>query len=254
MIFPAWSLSIHHYYTHRKRKYSILKKYSLSFTDAESALMEPMLEANDLSRKYGAFEALKRTSLSLFAGDLVALTGPNGAGKSTLLLCLSGLLSPSTGEIRVEGHDLYEEEQAARRRLAYVPDVPVFYQELTAWEHLYFMALAHEVMDDGFETRAERLLRDFGLWESRDMYPHAYSRGMRLKLGLALALIRPFKVLLLDEPSSALDEQSTALLADRLARLRDEGAAVLLSTHDPQLTVNIQAKIWSMSEGTLATR
>ena len=215
--------------------------------------MDPLLETNDLSRKYGAFEALKNTNISLFPGDLVALTGPNGAGKSTLLLCLSGLLSPSSGVIRVSGHDLYEEEQAARRGLAYVPDVPVFYQELTAWEHLYFIALAHDGMD-GFEARAERLLRDFGLWESRDLFPHAYSRGMRLKLGLALALIRPFKVLLLDEPSSALDVQSTALLADRLARLRDEGAAVLLSTHDPQLTVNLHAKIWSMSEGSLATQ
>lgn len=212
--------------------------------------MDPLLETKDLSRRYGTFQALKPTDLSLFPGDLVALTGPNGAGKSTLLLCLSGLLSPSSGTIRVAGHDLYEEEQAARRGLAYVPDVPVFYQELTAWEHLYFIALAHEAMD-GFEARAEKLLRDFGLWEARDLFPQAYSRGMRLKLGLALALIRPLQVLLLDEPSSALDAESTALLAERLARLRDDGAAVLLSTHDPQFSDHLHAKIWRMSEGSV---
>jgi ABC-2 type transport system ATP-binding protein len=210
----------------------------------------PLLETTDLTRRYGDFQALKPTNLTLLPGELVALTGPNGAGKSTLLLCLSGLLSPTTGSIRVEGHDLYGEEKAARQGLAYVPDVPVFYQELTAWEHLQFIAQAHHAAAN-FESRAERLLRDFGLWEARDLFPHAYSRGMRLKLGLALALIRPFQVLLLDEPSSALDVDSTAILAGKLAGLRDSGKAVLLTTHDPQFTEHLHAKIWHMSEGAL---
>ncbi len=104
------------------------------------------------------------------------------------------------------GHSLVTEESEAYRALAYVPDVPIFYHELTAWEHLQFIALAHK-WDTGFEKRAEDLLRAFGLWEARNLYPHAYSRGMRLKLGLLLALIRPFQVLLLDEPASALDAE-----------------------------------------------
>jgi ABC-2 type transport system ATP-binding protein len=210
--------------------------------------LKPLLETKELSRRYGDFQALKTTDVALFPGDIVTLSGPNGAGKSTLLLCLSGLLSPTTGTIQIDGHDLYQEEQIARQNLAYVPDVPVFYPELTAWEHLRFIALAHHIEGD-FDEQAEELLTSLGLWEARDLYPQAYSRGMRLKLGLALALIRPFKVLLLDEPTSALDVDSTVLLAERLLSLKAEGAAVLLSTHDPAFTEKIQAKIWHMSEG-----
>jgi ABC-2 type transport system ATP-binding protein len=210
----------------------------------------PLLQTTNLSRRFGEYEALKPTNLALLPGDMVALSGPNGAGKSTLLQCLSGLLSPTAGTITVEGHDLYAEEQLARRGLAYVPDVPIFYQELTAWEHLYFIALAHQAAD-GFEQRAEDLLREFDLLDARNLYPHAYSRGMRLKLGLALALIRPFRVLLLDEPNSALDEESTELLEKKLLTLCAAGAAVMLTTHDPQFSMRLNAQVWHMQEGIL---
>ncbi|MBE0699945.1 MAG: ABC transporter ATP-binding protein [Anaerolineaceae bacterium] len=216
-------------------------------------VITPLLHTTNLSRRFGEYEALKPTNLELLPGEMVALGGPNGAGKSTLLQCLSGLLSPTTGTITVEGHDLYEEERIARRGLAYVPDVPIFYQELTAWEHLYFIALAHQAAD-GFEQRAEDLLCEFDLFDARNLYPHAYSRGMRLKLGLALALIRPFRVLLLDEPSSALDEESTDLLEKKLINLCAAGAAVLLTTHDPQFAVRLNARLWHMQDGVLHNR
>jgi len=122
--------------------------------------------------------------------------------------------------------------------MIFVPDVPRFYLELTAWEHLKFIALANNAGQD-FDRRAERLLHQFGLWEARDLFPHHYSRGMRLKLGLALALIRPFEVLLLDEPTSALDVEGAGMLIDELKDLRGQGAAVLLSTHDPGLIERI---------------
>jgi ABC-2 type transport system ATP-binding protein len=212
--------------------------------------LDPLLEAVNISRRYGDFEALKTTHLALFPGELVTLRGPNGAGKSTLLLCLGGLIGLTTGEVKVCGQDLYMNEREARRDLAYVPDVPAFYAELTAWEHLSFMASAHSAAQ-GFEQRAETLLRELGLWDSRDLYPHAYSRGMRLKLGLALALIRPFRVLLLDEPTSALDAESTSLLGDKLAALRDQGAAILLTTHDTLFSEHLGAKTWTMRNGEL---
>ena len=98
--------------------------------------MEPVLQAVDISRRFGEYQALKPTHFDLSPGQTVILSGPNGAGKSTLLLVLSGLLAPTTGQVVVDGHNLYEDEPAARRALAYVPDVPAFYHELTAWEHL----------------------------------------------------------------------------------------------------------------------
>jgi ABC-2 type transport system ATP-binding protein len=201
-------------------------------------LDHPPLCALEISRSYGKFLALAPVDLTLQAGEIVMLSGPNGAGKTTLLHCLSGLLRPSTGKVSIAGHDLYAEERQAKRHLAFVPDVPRFYTELTAWEHLQFIALAYEA-GQGFPERAEELLREFGLWEARNLYPHNYSRGMRLKLGLLMALIRPFKALLLDEPTSALDYESTGLLLIYLKKLRDQGAGILLSTHNPEIAFNL---------------
>ena len=210
----------------------------------------PLLTATGLSHSYGTFQALAPLDLSLNAGEISVLEGPNGSGKSTLMLCLSGLLRATTGEIRVDGHDLYADEPEAKRALAFMPDVPRFYAELTAWEHLRFLALAHGA-GAGFETRAEALLREFGLWEARDLLPHHYSRGMSLKLGLLFALIRPFQVLLLDEPTSALDSDSSQLFVRRLSELRGKGAAILLSTHDPDLKAGLADRVYFLKNGQL---
>jgi len=215
-----------------------------------NTVTSPLLEAENLSHKYGSFTALETLNFSLQAGEVVVVEGPNGSGKSTLLLCLSGLLRPTTGWVRVGGLDLFSEEQEARRKLAFVPDVPRFYLELTAWEHLRFLALAHRAAQ-GFEARAESLLKEFGLWEARDLFPHLYSRGMSLKLGMLFALIRPFEVLLLDEPTSAMDWESSQLLVQRLIELRSQGAAILLSTHDPELKNGLADRVLRMENGRL---
>ena len=208
----------------------------------------PLLQATGLSHSYGNFQALAPIDLALNAGEISILEGQNGAGKSTLMLCLSGLMRPTNGEIRVDGYDLYSDEPDAKRALAFMPDVPRFYSELTAWEHLRFLAFAHGA-DDGFEIRAKILLREFGLWEARDLLPHYYSRGMSLKLGLLFSLIRPFKVLLLDEPTSALDGDSTQLFIHRLSELREKGTAILLSTHDPDLKTGLADCVYFMKNG-----
>ena len=196
--------------------------------------MTERLVVEGLSKKYASFLALSPVSFGLNAREITILSGPNGSGKTTLLSCLSGLIRPTTGTVTVSGFDLYRDEVEVRRRMVFVPDVPRFYLELTAWDHLRFIAMANNVMGD-FDQRAEVLLRKLDLWEARDLFPHHFSRGMRLKLGLALALIRPFEVLLLDEPTSALDIESVGLLVNELRSLCDRGAAILLSTHDPNL-------------------
>ncbi len=192
------------------------------------------LAAAEISKKFDSFLALSPCSFGLNAGEITILSGPNGSGKTTLLSCLSGLIRPTSGTVTVGGFDLYRDEVEVRRRMVFVPDVPRFYLELTAWEHMRFIAMANNAMLN-FDQRAESLLRKLGLWEARDLFPHHFSRGMRLKLGLALALIRPFEVLLLDEPTSALDIEGVGLLKDELRSYREQGAAILLSTHDPDL-------------------
>lgn len=208
----------------------------------------PLLETRELEHSYGAYQALAPTHLALQAGEITALIGSNGAGKTTLLLCLSGLLYPTGGSVFVEGFHLHQEEVEAKRRLAFLPDVPRFYTELTAWEHLRFYALAFGA-GEGFEQRAEALLKEFNLWEARDLFPHHYSRGMRLKLGLVMNLIRPFRVLLMDEPTSALDPEGVALVREKLLGLRREGAAVLLSSHNLDFAETLADRVWRMHAG-----
>jgi len=193
-----------------------------------------MINIKKLTKKFGKVEVLKELDLTINKGGIFTILGPNGSGKTTLLSCLSGLIRPSSGTVSVDGFDLYRDEVEVRRRMVFVPDVPRFYLELTAWEHLRFIAMANNALQ-GFDQRGEILLRKLGLWEERDLFPHHFSRGMRLKLGLALALIRPFEVLLLDEPTSALDIEGVGLLKDELRYYREQGAAILLSTHDPNL-------------------
>ena len=200
--------------------------------------MTVKLAVCELSKRYDSFLALAPTSLQLKAGKITTLSGPNGSGKTTFLSCLSGLVRPSTGTVMVDDFDLYENEVEFHRRLVFVPDVPRFYLELTAWEHLQFVAMANGVMED-FDQQAEILLNKLGLWEARDLFPHNFSRGMRLKMGLALALIRPFSVILLDEPTSALDTAGVALLIKELQQLREQGVTILISTHDEALMTQV---------------
>lgn len=210
--------------------------------------MDVKLDVQKLSKKFGSVLVLAETNLQLFPGEIAFLLGPNGSGKTTLLSCIAGLTRPTSGVIRVDDYDMDQDEVEVHRRLAFVPDVPRFYVELTAWEHLRFIAMANNVLE-GFENRAEKILDDFGLWTYQNYFPHHYSRGMQLKLGLAFALIRPFQVLLLDEPTSALDQESVDVLIDYLERLRSNGASILLSSHDPMLAERIGDRKLSIKQG-----
>lgn len=212
----------------------------------------PLLQAIGLSRSFGQFQVVYPLDFEIFSGEIIILTGANGAGKSTLLNCVSGILRPTNGNILVEGYDLYQEEVEAKRRLAYVLDVPRFYLELTTWEHLQFVSLAFGVPSN-WEERAEALLRGFGMLDSRNVYPHNLSRGMRLKLGICLALIRPFRVLLMDEPTSALDPESIHLLLETLVKVKNDGCGILLTSHNLSLLEVLGGKKWRMEGGHLET-
>ena len=211
-------------------------------------MSKPPLQVQNISYKYGSYQALQETSFTVNNGEIVTITGSNGVGKTTLLECLSGLLLPSSGRVGGDGHGLYQRECSAKRRLSFLPDFPHFYQELTIWEHIRFVALAHSVEQE-FEKRADILLNEFDLTEARDMYPHALSRGMRLKLGIILCLIRPFSVLLMDEPTSVLDPAGTAILCEKLSVLSAAGAAIILSTHDLSLANVLGGRIVQMQRG-----
>ena len=189
----------------------------------------PLLRVSSLGYTYGPLQVLYDVSFDVAPGELVILAGRNGAGKSTLLRCIAGWSKPSSGSIEISGTRLEQAERNARNWLMLVPDTPVFYDQLTAWEHLTFIARAYRLQD--WESQATQLLRHYGLSSQRNAYPFTYSRGMQYKLGLSLALLVEPELLLLDEPFGPLDALSASQLWSDLQTYRDSGISVLLSSH-----------------------
>ena len=190
-----------------------------------------LLGAHGLGRTYDGFIALDAFSLELGEGELVALVGPNGAGKTTFLTLAAGLLEPSSGSIAIAG--VPAGSIPARRALSYLPDTPVFYEDLSLGEHLTYVAALHGVEDAG--ARAGELIERLGLGAWEDSLPSEFSHGMRQKASIAIALVRPFAVLLADEPFDGLDPPSRDVLFELLAEARKAGAAVVVSTHRPDV-------------------
>lgn len=206
------------------------------------------LNVEGLSYRYGAVDVFSDVNFSLDAGTVTFLTGPNGAGKSTLFRCLAGWSAPRSGSMFIEGEPYDGVNRAQRSAIAYVPDVPTFYDDLTALEHIRFMQRANHCMPD--ENDADNLLDVLGLTQYRDQLPSSYSRGMRQKLALVLALCMHPRLLLLDEPYGPLDRNASITLSELFKAACVEGAAVLVSCHHdvPNLTPD---QVLHLEEGQL---
>lgn len=186
-----------------------------------------MLEACDLAAAYDDYTALQGVTCTVDDGRTVALVGPNGAGKSTFLRLATGLLVPSGGRVTVDGHAAGSLD--ARALVSYLPDTPALYDDLSLNEHLEYVARLHGV--DRWSDRAADLLDRLGLAARGDDPPGGFSRGMRQKASIALAFVRPFGLLLADEPFDGLDPPSRTALDVLVAEAAAGGAAVVLATH-----------------------
>lgn len=212
---------------------------------------EAVLRVEGLGYRYGKTNVFGGASFALRAGEVAFLTGPNGAGKSTLLRCLAGWDAPAEGCIELAGERFDGSNRAQRALIAFVPDVPSFYDDLTAGEHIRFVRQANRlaVADDP----SEQLMARFGLDGQRDALPSSYSRGMRQKLALVLALAREPRLLLLDEPYGPLDPEASVVLSALIDQARAAGTAVLASCHHD--VPNLQPdKLMRLEDGRLDVR
>lgn len=194
-----------------------------------------LLGISDLSKSYRRRPILSGITLTVVAGEAVAVIGPNGAGKSTFLGCLTGDRVPDAGSVRICGHDPFAEMRQVATCLGFVPEHPFLYGELTVGETLRFVAEVRGMSGDSTEAEAARLLELFGLGGAEGVLCRELSQGMGRKVAIIAALLHRPRLLILDEVFNGLDMPSAERLLEELDRRRREGAALLLSSHDLRL-------------------
>ncbi|GAA1511170.1 ABC transporter ATP-binding protein [Kribbella lupini] len=186
-----------------------------------------------LRHLYADRPVIEDLTFSLPAGRAVALVGPNGAGKTTVLRCIVGAHEPAAGKILLDGVPIDERAEVVRRDVAALLDDLDFFPDLTAAEHLDLLARAHGNPEP--EDLVDTLLDDVGLLAAADQLPGSLSSGQRRRLALATTLVRPRKLLVLDEPEQRLDTAGVAWLAERLVAEKKAGTSVVFASHDPAL-------------------
>ena len=190
------------------------------------------IETQGLSKKFGSFQAVDGVSFSVQPGEVMALLGPNGAGKTTTVRMLTSILKPSSGWARVAGHDVVAEPAAVRRSVGVLTENHGLYMRMRAEEYLLFFGELYGIPPAACRQRAGELLERFGLTEAAGRRLGEYSKGMRQKLALIRAMLHDPPVLLLDEPTSAMDPLSARLVRDAITDLRLEKRAIILCTHN----------------------
>lgn len=191
----------------------------------------PAIRCDALLKEYGEVVALAQIDLDVAPGESVVLMGHNGSGKSTLLGLVSGTLEPTDGTVAIHGGE--PDSMSARAQRSWLPDNPVLYDDLTVDEHLQYVSRLHG--GSGDEDRIDELVERLGLVERRDNLPSQFSRGLRQKTAIAVAMCRPFSVLLVDEPFVGLDATGRATMLELLDETSAEGATLLVATHDPDV-------------------
>ena len=213
-----------------------------------------MLELRALTKSYGDRLALSGLDLQIAAGEVLALLGPNGAGKSTAVRCITGLQQPDSGSIRVDGVTLSEDPSRARRLIGYVPETAQLHEALTPNEFLLLKGRLFDLEDDEVAKSATRLLSGFGIGDRADEPMAGFSKGMMQKVSLASALLTRPRLLILDEPLSGLDVETTLTVKELLREFAENGGAVLYCSHILDVVQTVAETIAVLHHGKLLAK
>lgn len=209
----------------------------------------PVIEARDLTKRYGTAVAVAGIDLTVKAGEVLGLLGPNGAGKTTTILMLIGLTESSDGDVRILGKDPLRQPLEVKREVGYLPDSVGFYDAMTGRENLSYTGRLAGMQRDVTSKRIAEALEKVRLSDVADRPVGTYSRGMRQRLGIAELLMRDCRVVILDEPTSGLDPQSTKELLDLIMKLNRDGMTILLSSHMLDVVQSICHRIALFNHG-----
>jgi ABC-2 type transport system ATP-binding protein len=191
-----------------------------------------MIETHDLSKQFNDFLAVDGVDLNVQAGQILALLGQNGAGKTTTVRMLTALLQPSRGWARVAGYDVVKNGHDVRASVGVLTEQHGLYMRMSAIEYLDFFGQVYSLSAEMRKSRSDHLLEYFGLTEAARRRIGEYSKGMRQKLALARAMMHDPGVLLLDEPTSAMDPESARLVRDEIARLKSSKRTIVICSHN----------------------
>ncbi len=211
-----------------------------------------MLEARNLSKRYDNSVALNQLNLRVDAGEIFCLLGSNGAGKSTTINLFLNFVEPTEGAALIDGTDVSKDPIGSKRRLAYIPEQVALYGHLTGLENLAYLAALGANGRSFAKADLRALLKEAGLQESAHRRQvRMYSKGMRQKVGIALAIARQATNVLLDEPTSGLDPQASNEFSNLLLSMKERGVSILMATHDLFRAKETGTRLGIMRHGTL---
>jgi len=190
-----------------------------------------MIEAAELSKRFGKFVAVDKVSLNIPRGSIFGFLGPNGSGKSTTLRMFTGILKPSSGDALIDGLSITSSPLEIKRKIGVLPEDLALFDSLTIWEHLKLCGPIYGLSNKDTEGRAQQLLNCLDLWADRHAYVENSSFGMRKKCALAMALLHNPKVLFLDEPFEGIDPVTSRSIKDLLTLMSKRGVTIFITSH-----------------------
>jgi ABC-2 type transport system ATP-binding protein len=216
--------------------------------------MKTLIRARNLSKSFGDFTAVAGVDLDVHAGEVLALLGPNGAGKTTTIRMLASILTPSGGSATIVGHDVASQSHVVRRHIGLLTEHHGLYTRMKPMEYLCFFGRTYGMSDRLVRERALELMQRHGLAEYSDLRLGEFSKGMRQKLALVRALLHEPPVLLLDEPTSAMDPASARQVRDQIIALRSSQRAIVVCTHNLAEAELLASRIAIISRGKIVAQ
>jgi ABC-2 type transport system ATP-binding protein len=216
-------------------------------------IKENAIKVQGLSKCFDDITAVNHVSFYVKKGEVYGFLGPNGAGKTTTIRILTGILKPDSGVVSVMDFDVLKESLRVKQLISVVPEVSNVYVELSAWQNLMLIGELYGISKLNRKTRAKTLLKQFGIYTRRHSLTRGFSKGMKKRLMLCMALLTNPRILFLDEPTAGLDVQSTRLMRDTIQKYNDEGGTVFLSTHNMEEANQLCDRIAIINHGRIAT-
>ena len=213
---------------------------------------EYAVEVSNLTKKYGDLVAVDHINFSVRKGEIFGFLGPNGAGKTTTIRMLTGVSIPTEGTATIMGYDIQRQPIEAKEQMGIVPDISNVYNELSAWDNLVFTGKLYDMPKTYRESRAEELLKMFGLYERRTEKVQGFSRGMKRRICIAMALMNKANILFLDEPTSGLDVQSVLIIRDLIRNLNQKGLTIFVTTHNIEEANQMCDRVAIINHGKIA--